>query len=482
MRAITAGAALAFVVALGAGCKQASSDYCDSNKPACPDGLFCDTINRVCIDTGPACDATHPCEIPDLPACVGGTCVQCDSPDDCADNQFPGCDGDNMCTGLCTDDNDCDLSSSVCMPDGSCAAVDDVIYTAPGAPASGDCTAAEPCDLEYGVETVLSADRYIVHLEAMQYDTPGQLVPAHDVVLVGRGATIRYNGVSDGSVIVVGGGVRVEIDFIAIRDGKGTVPTTVGNGIYCDGSSHVVANGMRSLSNDANGIAATDCTLELTGVEIDGNTFDGINLNSDSAMLDVIAASIHDNTNVGVKVVLGSAAVRRSIVRTNFHGGIEMGGADPGTIENSIIAGNGSGAPSSFGGVRFLFQDGNVFRFNVVSANISPSGASGEQCGNPVMGMNNILDDDVNSGSCRNDNSIFTTNAGSSSGDPIMTGVDPTSLFLTTTIGDPNYYHLKNTAVAKDFGAAQPDVLVDIDGQPRQFGSASDSGADEVQQ
>jgi hypothetical protein len=483
MRAVTAGVtlglALAFALA-GAGCKQASSDYCDSNKPACPDGLFCDTINRVCLDEGPACDPQHPCVIPDLPACVGGMCVQCDSPDDCADNPFPGCDPDNMCTGLCTTDADCDMSSSVCMPDGSCAAVDAVLYTAP-APANpmGECISTDPCDLEYAVNMKVDEVRHIVHLAPMQYDTGGPLAPAHDVVMIGRNATIRYNG-GVGNAIVANGGHRVEIDFLAVRDANGTTPLT-GNGVFCDGGATVVANGMRSLANDAAGVGVVDCMVELTGVEIDGNSVDGINVNSNNAMLDVTSASIHDNVFVGIEIVLGRATVRRSIVRTNFHGGIEMGGPTPGTVENSIIVGNGSGA--GFGGIRFLFQDDNVFRFNVVSANVSPSGASGMQCGNPVLGFNNILDDDVNAANCVNNNSIFTTNAGASSGTPIMTGIDPAALFLNTSNpADPNYYHLKATAVAKDFGAAQPDVLVDIDGQPRQFGSASDSGADEVQQ
>lgn len=491
MRATAIVMVAGLALGVAGGCKHAASDYCDSDNPACPAGMFCDPDQRLCIELVDgaviSCNDSLPCTTdPDLPACVNMVCVQCDpmAPGDaCADNQFPGCAADGSCTIACTADTDC--SSDVCMPDGSCPPADTVIYTMPGGSmAPSTCTSGDPCDLEYAM-TQISATRNIVRLTNAQYDTGATLTPGFDSYFVGRGATIRYSG-GTGSVFHVTDGHRVEIDYITIRDGVGATGVD-GNGVYCDNGATLVSTGMRSFSNDNHGISTAACTLDLKGVEVDGNTDVGITLNDDNASLTLEGSDIHNNVESGIHVILGHATIRRTVIRTNFAGGIELSDDQASTVENCIIAHNGGGG-STLGGIRFGVAAGHVFRFNTVSANLDSNPGSfrtGMQCASEVDGVANIIDDDVQDATCINDNSVFTENAGFKSGANQVTTTQAALFANTDMPGLSNYYRLLTGCPAVDHGGTGgpvQDVTVDIDGQPRPSGNASDSGADEVQQ
>jgi len=494
MRATIVIAGLGLALGVAGGCKRTASDYCDSDNTECPSGSFCNTDLRTCIEmvdgAVTSCHTPAECLDPAYPACFGDVCTECepgDPGDNCADNDYPGCAADGTCSIACADDSDCSMGSGVCLADGKCAHEAEVIYTTPGGPIDpSTCSKADPCDLEYGVG-LIDGTRHIVHLINATYDTLlGELTPGADAIFVGRDATIRYNSSvgADGSVFHVTGGHRIEIDFIVLRDGTGTTGAA-GNGVYCDGGATLVSTGMRAFSNDNHGISTALCTVDLTDVEIDGNDDVGITINDELATLAIDGAEIHTNVGSGIHVITGSATVRRAVIRNNFGGGLELSDKAS-VVENCIIAHNGSGS-SNYGGIRFGPTPDHVFRFNTVSANLdSNPGAlrTGMQCNAQVNGVANILDDDLQEGTCINDNSVFTENASTRSGAAQVTATQ-VELFANVDMpGNANYYRLNTGCPAVNaagVGAPVADVTVDIDGQPRPVGNASDSGADEVQ-
>ena len=490
MRAAVA-IAIAGLAAAG-GCKRASSLYCDVNAPSCPDGYFCDSTDRVCVELVDGaiirCDQAHPCSEP-LPFCQDQVCVECGENAHCDDNPLPVCGPDNTCIA-CVADEECD--TEVCLYDGTCAAPGTVIYTAHDGPASGPCEVDTPCDLRYAVELVLSATRNVIKLGPGSHDITAALDPRDfDMTLIGRGADIVYTGAGNDNVLEFGSpspvaDPHVQVYYVRLTGGRG--PFTQGSGIRCSDGSRLTAREVRIDGNDAAGInALSGCTADISEATLFNNDLGSIVLNV--GQVTVTDSTIRNSGGVdstpeewaGVVVIDGSLDIRRSIIRGNTFGGLDLA-EGPHVVENCLIIGNGSNN-SEVGGIRFGFDSGHTFRFNTVVNNDNESGTStGVLCGTPFRGSGNLFHDNTVAASCAQDFSLFTDSAlPAPPGDNQVTGVtDP--MFASTDPANPMYYHLGPQSPAVNAAQTILDVTDDVDREirPSSGNPASDIGADEV--
>jgi len=188
MRTTVSALAMVAVVA-GLGCTRPNPDYCDELSD-CKNGLVCD-LN------------THGCVAPDAD-------ISCSSNEECTDPLAPIC-ADQVCRG-CTLDDEC--ASGVCRADGACEAATAVLYAAPNAPASGDCSSSSPCDLFYA-RSLVTSQRHAIRLANGTYAFPTTFnvaPPISEVQIVGgrgaiveRGSTGTSFSVSDGALLSVRG-------------------------------------------------------------------------------------------------------------------------------------------------------------------------------------------------------------------------------------------------------------------------------------
>jgi Right handed beta helix region len=278
------------------GCRERNTGYCgDCGIPV------------ACTDSSPGC------------VCLNNVCVECTANDESnCGNTRPQCGDNNVCRA-CRSNDECN-DSGACLEDGSCAAVDRVIYASPNGPSSGDCSKGSACSLPHAL-TVVNAPRDIIRLAPGTYVVPSGTVDGLDfsptsATLIARDATLTRTTISGA--------------IISVRNGQ---------------------------------------TLKLVGGTLQGpsNTTDGIKC-IENSKLAVHEVTIDGMTQSGIETNQCQLTVSRSTLRNNDLGGINMTAASVATITNNFVYRNG-GAASPFGGLGLKLAAGSKLEFNTVVDN-----------------------------------------------------------------------------------------------------------------
>ncbi len=421
-------ALLPLVAALGlAACSKDNPYYCESNPDHnCtldaggtePDSTTACASDDTCGGTTPACNLTT------------NECVQCtDSNATACGGTTPIC-GANVCHG-CAINADC--VSGACMPDGSCAAPDTVLFAAPGTPAGTTCTAADKCTLEAAI-TAADTTKKVIVLDPGAYTTTGSVAIAKDVTLLARDAAIVKGGAGDGPVFNVTSGGDLTVYYADIKNGDGD---TLGSGITCMGGT-----------------------------------------------LTVSRASIHHNAANGINTTACAVSIDRSTIYSNTGGGILVSATTSPkfTITNNFLYLNGSNSLSKFGGIKLevsSFPTGSVIEFNTLVDNVANSiggYAGGMVCiASGFTAANNIIVHNAWGTSTSNAESNVSGNCTHASS---IVQESPTELAFASTSGTYNL-RIGASSIAKDVATTTSTVKVDFEGDDRPQNGISDCGADE---
>jgi hypothetical protein len=457
-------------------------------------------------DSPPSCAVDEDCpgQVCDIPS---RTCVQCTTSSAAACTEAtPVCDADDHTCRACAAHSEC--PSNACLPDGTCAAEDQVAYVA----ASGTGTACRktaPCArLADAVETLLPVVK-IDATGAANDDAPVSIDNRTIVIVSDPGATLDRDG--DGTILALrSSDVRIEDLHITGQSGSsydgaislqtlnGEAPRlqlervaidhNSGSGIQISGGDAAVTITDSHITfNLGSGIAAFDSHVSATiySTELSYNYRFGIEYAGfySVANLDVSSCSINDNKMLGVSTQAGMIRLTRSKIYNNHNGGVQIQGSateSSFSITNNFVFNNGDDVNSIFGGMRLSANPTtSELSHNTIVLNqaaMTQTGAGGVVCDMPgFTAPNNII--------ARNYVGTYPTQPNSQiSGQCTY----PTSTVISTDSGlgfrstdSPYDFHLRENSVAVDTATTPSSVDVDFDGDARPQGAQKDQGADE---
>ena len=199
-------------------------------------------------------------------------------------------------------------------------------FVSPGAPSSGPCSTATPCDLNYAITNSTGLDIRI-RLTAGTYEQ-AFLPYGKSMSLLGAG----------NQTTTLSGACALDFQLTATLN-----PATVAvSDVTLDGQS--AGSGVCILPT-----ASVDTTISLTRVHILHTTGAGLSAQSGpahSVIVRVFDSDISNNTGRGIffNGSYGSSSLRleRSLISYNVSGGVRIDGIAPATIANSTIIGNQS--------------------------------------------------------------------------------------------------------------------------------------------
>lgn len=417
---------LTVLLVLVAACNKDNPYYCEQN----PDQNCSIDGGTTNGDGQMLCMGAEDCS-GGTPACnTTGVCVACTATDvGACTGAKPVCSTSNSCRG-CTANSEC--TSGACMPDGSCATPDTLLYASP-TPAGGTptCTAADKCSLE-GALAAADSTKKIIVLDAGTYTTAGTVSTTKEVTVLGRGATI-VKGSPGNAVLDITAGAKLSIYYATIQSGD---DNTLGHGIACN-ASKLVAQSVTIENNDANGVYAVGCDVTID----------------------------------------------RSTLLGNITGAISLAGASqPFTLTNNIIYLNGNATLALFGGVKLAFSGTPTsrFEFNTIIDNTAKAGtgnSGGVACGATAVPLTNSI-------IARNvlGTSTTATDAQKYGDCTPMTSLvqnDATDLAFVNATNVPYNLKIGQTSTAKDAATTASSVTVDFEGDERPQNGQKDIGADE---
>jgi len=390
--------ALAVTAAATAGCKTDNPNSCElaanAGKPDC-----------TMIDSGQPvmdkCKAAPDCaSTPATPACdtlkEGGTCVQCTAGDlrvCAATATTPRCEND-MCVA-CVDDADCG-GTGVCLLDGSCAVVDNIIHATPAGSSDDDCgTLTKPCGLTKAV-AVATSQKNIIKL-----DSDGTYNA--DNVTITKTVTIDARGATAGGAIIK-------------RSNNGPILTITG------GATTILGGMVQgSVNGNADGIVCTSNASPTTSITIVGSVITGNErsaINSDTCALNIVKTTISSNSHrqnqysPAITSSNGSLTVSQSLFTMNQGGAISVSNGATFTIVGNVFSINGDGAGPLGGMSLVTTSTSNRLEFNTIVNNVVQLGASapGVHClSTDFVARNNIIWGNVGAagiqvdGNCKHD-------------------------------------------------------------------------------
>ncbi len=167
--------------------------------------------------------------------------------------------------------------------------------------------------------------------------------------------------------------------------------------------------------------------------------------------------------------------VHRSQLLGNLGGGISANGAF--TIENTVLANNGTQPASAVSGARLTPTLGKpaVFRFNTVTKNSGGSMASGLQCNSAVNVEDSIIYNNMTFLFPELGPSCIPTYCLLAAAAP-GTNVQGNPMFVNAA----SDFHLMASSPAIDMADPAATEVVDFEGDARPRGNARDIGADET--
>lgn len=434
-----------------------------------------------------------------------------------------GADGSDASSG-CVKHEDC--TSSVCLPNGSCADLGTVAYVDSMGTDNAACMQAQPCvSLQKALATpqsiikiigVITENVKILDRDVMVFaSTHAKLASATPGILleiVGNSQVSIFDLEVTGATGPAGDGIRVSGKstvalervtisnnaLVALYVGAGSTGTvtksTIDNnsrGIYAQGGTlsvdqTIVSNHVgTAIAVADNGIAT------ITESTITHNQHAGLRVLSDSAV-SVVRSTISDNGEEGVE---GGASinVKLSMIRGNLIAMSTLGGSV--TITQSTIVGNGLGIdilkPTEFHIMNnFFIRNGSSSQYGTgVTIQVNP-GTSGEFKFNTIAGNQTLPDmqDSTGGVECRGGfsapSNLVVGNSGGQNNPPTIGDCD-----FSKSVLNPSANPAFKGATDYHLTAATPNIIlnkadcagnnVDVDDQPRPNGATCDIGADE---
>jgi hypothetical protein len=401
-------------------------------------------------DSPPGCTADEQCpgQVCDVPS---RTCVQCTATSAAACTAAtPVCDADDHTCRACTAHSEC--ASNACLPDGTCAAEDQVAYVTTNGQ-STDCTHTAPCA---SFADALATERPYVKLTGT-FTEAVTIASQNVTVLAAPGA--KLTPMTQGSLLTVSGTSNVSVYDLEL-----------------DGANATGATPIVQIQPGATG------TVSFTRAKINKGGGDGILSSASGATLAVIQSTVNDNTGLGISAAGGVLAVTQSTVSGNTGGGINVTASGTTTfqITTNFIVRNGSSS-SPIGGL-YLGSgtgSGSELAFNTIVDNEATTGAAnsgGVVCLNVgFAGANNIIARNFinNNATASNSNSF-----GDCTYDVATTSTVEALKFVEPDM-TPYDYHLTAGSSAIDQATTPSNVAIDVDGDVRPQGAQKDQGADE---
>ncbi|MEO8553193.1 MAG: right-handed parallel beta-helix repeat-containing protein [Kofleriaceae bacterium] len=354
----------------------------------CSGGQVCDTSSHACV----ACTDSNP------GTCAGTSPV-------CHQEACAACVANAECT-----------TSDACMPDGSCADMNDVAYVkTTGGVDNATCDKDHPCA------------------------TIGAGFAAKSIV--------RASGDFTGSLTYTTGSRTL------LGDRNGNTLSTISGAptLLSVGPSATIT--VRDFAfNNATGIAIT---------------------NAGTTTLD--RCEINNGANIGIQGTAGILTLSRSRVFSNDGGGIDLQNAMF-AISNSFVIENGSSS-NIFGGIS-IYRSGGSLDFSTIARNIGTSGTMGVVCtqtsaltfDSNIVYMNSNAQVEGTSCTYKYSNVFGTGTAPTGTGD----------MSVDVMFAGAHDYHLATGSVLKDLADPASSLADDIDGDARPQGNVRDIGADEL--
>ena len=408
-----------------AGCKVKNPHYCEEK-----DNMLCDKPDAAPMKCQVSDDCT---DDPSKMICEAMECVQCTPADKSACGPTTPLCTMNTCTA-CVSHSDC--PSTLCLPDGSCAAPADVAYFAANGTDNTNCTQGEKCTV---FSKALDTNRMYIKVEGT-HTTNGNILINRSVKVFGDRAPMRAK----------------------LSPPSGTIVTINGNG-----------------------------AIEIHDIEINGGNTPTIGISvptGSPATLTLDDVLVTRNNNTGILVSDGTLTIRNSRIDTNQGGGINVSGTGTKySITNNFIVANGLdfSTPSLYGGVMLATTTmGNKLQFNTIAFNRSSgSRAAGVDCvGLDSTAVGNIIYANQTTGPDLSDNAqkrgdcVYTSNlvSGANVGTAPHLGMEaplamPASYKLTT---------MSPMQVVNVLTTGCP--MTDFEGQARPSGAGCELGADEL--
>jgi len=261
----------------------------------------------------------------------------------------------------------------------------------------------------------------------------------------------------------------------AILKVRGTVTDAMSTTLARSVQIYGAADAVITRSSNGQIVSHTAGLVELHGITIaNGTSNAGTAIRTDGGVLRLDRVNLVGNGGLGLDVRQATVEISRCIVAGNAGGGLDIENSAF-TISNSLIVQNGS-ASSAIGGARLKPNAGSTFELNTVADNVIQFGPanSAVRCDQPFEAHSNIVVGNQLDTGCTFHDSLFDNVNGAAMGN--IAG-DPDFLD-TTTPASPTFYRIGDASAAIDKGVST--LTIDIDGEPRPAGAATDMGADEA--
>lgn len=269
-----------------AGCKTENPDYCKnfpgtmgcSGEPM--NGGTC-SVNTDCVTTGfPICDTSM----------NEGTCVQCTMADSHICTEVtPICTKQGKCAA-CTNHADC-TQSHACMPNGSCAKVNDVAYVdGTNGMDMAPCTMDMPCTK---IDKA-AAMKNIVKVSGIVKDRCS-LMNVTATILAEQGAKLMPS--NNGVAFEAKGMSNVQVYDLQISNAQGGSS----NNVMVSEMANLTLNRVRLTDAPGNGALLTGGHLTCIGCVIATNALRGIDASS-AGTITIARSTISDNVNGGIRI------------------------------------------------------------------------------------------------------------------------------------------------------------------------------------